>query len=87
MLELWNTAMTDPRFKLDMAALESRFLNPDDTHLEFLDGVLAGFVCIANPAKPYRPNDTTGHVRLLAVHLNFNIKASARGCWRGRKKP
>jgi beta-N-acetylhexosaminidase len=70
-LELWNSAMTDPRFKLDMAALESRFLNPDDTHLEFLDGVLAGFVCIANPAKPYRPNDTTGHIRLLAVHPDF----------------
>jgi GNAT superfamily N-acetyltransferase len=71
MLALWNAAMTDPRFKLDMAALESRFLNPDDTHLEFLDGVLTGFVCIANPAKPYRPNDTSGHVRLIAVHPNF----------------
>jgi GNAT superfamily N-acetyltransferase len=71
MLELWNTAMTDPRFKLDLAALESRFLNPDDTQLEFLDSVLVGFVCIANPAKPYRSNDTTGHVRLLAVHPDF----------------
>ncbi len=71
MLALWNTAMTDPRFKLDLAALGSRFLNPDDTHLEFLDGVLAGFVCIANPAKPYRLNDTTGHLRLLAVHPDF----------------
>lgn len=71
MLELWNTAMSDPRFKLDTAALESRFLNSDDTHLEFLDGVLAGFVCVANPAKPYHPNDTTGHVRLLAVHPDF----------------
>jgi GNAT superfamily N-acetyltransferase len=71
MLELWNAAMTDPRFKLDLAALESRFLNPDDTHLEFLEGVLAGFVCVANPAKPYRLNDTTGHVRLIAVHPDF----------------
>ncbi len=71
MLELWNNAMTDQRFKLDLFALESRFLNPDDTQLEFLDGVLVGFVCIANPAKPYRLNDTTGHVRLLAVHPDF----------------
>jgi GNAT superfamily N-acetyltransferase len=63
--------MTDPRFKLDLLALESRPLHPDDTHLEFLDGVLAGFVCIASPAKPYRLNDTTGHLRLLAVHPNF----------------
>jgi GNAT superfamily N-acetyltransferase len=70
-LALWNTAMTDLRFKLDLAALESRFLNPDDTHLEFQNDLLAGFVCIANPAKPYRLNDTTGHVRLLAVHPDF----------------
>ena len=55
--------MTDPRFKLDLAALESRFLNLDDMHLEFLDGVLVGFVCIANPAKPYRPNDLLAAVR------------------------
>ena len=71
LLELWNAAMTDPRFKLDSAALESRPLHSDDTHLEFRDGVLAGFVSISSPAKPYRPNDTTGHVRLLAVHPDF----------------
>jgi GNAT superfamily N-acetyltransferase len=71
MLELWNAAMTDPRFKLDLAALESRFLDSENTHLEFQNDVLTGFVCIANPAKPYRPNDTTGHVRLLAVHPDF----------------
>ncbi len=63
--------MTDPRFKLDLLGFESRFLNPDDTHLGFVDGALAGFVCIASPAKPYRLNDTTGHVRLLAVHPDF----------------
>ncbi len=74
MLEIWNAAMTDPRFRLDLAALESRFLIPDDTHLEFLDGALAGFICIASPAKPYRPNDTTGHVRLIAVHPDFQCQ-------------
>ncbi len=63
--------MTDPRFKLDLAALESRLFNLDDTYLELQDGVLAGFISIASPSKPYRPNDTTGHVRLLAVHPDF----------------
>jgi GNAT superfamily N-acetyltransferase len=74
MFEIWNAAMTDLRFKLDLAALESRFLNPENTHLEFLDGVLTGFVCIANPAKPYRLTDTTGHLRLLAVHPEFQCR-------------
>ena len=78
-LELWNTAMTDPRFKLDLAALELRFLYPYDTYLEFQNGELAGFVCIASPSKPYRPNDTTGHVRLLAVHPDFQRRGIGTG--------
>lgn len=79
LLEVWNAAVTDARFKLDARALESRPILGQDLNLEYHGGKAVGFIAISSPQKPYRPNDTTGHVRLIAVHPDAQHRGVGSG--------